>query len=169
MGTHTNVIDESKTPFDSNSAQAVLEGRGWAIVGERNGEPCVFGRYASKGAATRAFNRFHKKPDDATALAGAFGGVLHETARDNPRLVPKINMEHGPQRNREMVKLKPGDRIKDNDLRKPNRVLAVRTVISSRAIVAETSKGRLVIILRHKIYEDEVPGSIGYMLLKDEQ
>ena len=68
--------------------------------------------------------------------------------------------------NRETVELKPGDRIKDNDPRRPNRILTVRTISNSRSIVAEAPNGRLVIVSRDRIYEDEVPRNTGFTLLK---
>lgn len=54
------VVDESVTPIDDYSATAVAIGRGFAMVKECDCTQ-VYGRFASKGAASRAVNRRNKE------------------------------------------------------------------------------------------------------------
>jgi hypothetical protein len=60
--------------------------------------------------------------------------------------------------------LKPGMKIKDNDVRMGTRILTIEEILPN-GVVAKSPVGRLVTILRRRIFTDGKPRKSGFDLI----
>ena len=61
--------------------------------------------------------------------------------------------------------LKPGMQIKDNDVRMGTRVLTIKEILPN-GVLAVSPVGRVVTILRRRIYTDGKPRKSGFDLIQ---